>query len=299
MKVVDKKLLFISSVERDSGSIADFQVNLPSHLVACQPNQRLRMVLNDLVLPYTWFNVQDTNNTFEVMENGPNSGFTVTLTNGSYNALQLRDHLKTVLTLRSMQSGGGYQFDVSFNEIDSKFTFTITNPYSGTNTITCSNNSHKLLGFKKGATNTFSGATLISTHSISTIYTDALLLHSDLLNTNVDKAAGVGDSFHLSNVFAKIPISTSPFNNIIFENQNDDYLINIPDQRLSQLRFWFSTIDHEAITLNDDFSFTLKIEVMEDDEKTMVEQNSGIGELLRLLVLQQHQQIQSSKQTKK
>ena len=77
MKVVDKKLLFISSVERDSGSIADFQVNLPSHLVACQPNQRLRMVLNDLVLPYTWFNIQDTNNTFQVMENGPNSGFTV------------------------------------------------------------------------------------------------------------------------------------------------------------------------------------------------------------------------------
>ena len=106
---------------------------------------------------------------------------------------------------------------------------------------------------------------------------------------------GVGDSFHLSNVFAKIPISTSPFNNIIFENQNDDYLINIPDQRVSQLRFWFTTIDHEAITLNDDFSFTLKIEVMEDDEKTMVEQNSGIGELLRLLVLQQHQQIRSSK----
>ena len=266
-------------------------------LVACQPNQRLRMVLNDLVLPYTWFNVQDTNNTFEVMENGPNSGFTVTLTNGSYNALQLRDHLKTVLTLRSMSAGGGYQYDVAFNEIDSKFTFTITTTYSGTNTITCSNNSNKLLGFKKGATNTFSAGSLRSTHSISTIYTDALLLHSDLLNTNVDKAAGTGDSFHLSNVFAKIPISTSPFNNIIFKNQNDDYLINIPDQRVSQLRFWFTTIDHEAITLNDDFSFTLKIEVMEDDEKTMVEQNSGIGELLRLLVLQQHHQM--TRQSKK
>ena len=142
-------------------------------------------------------NVQDTNNSFEVMENGPNSGFTVTLTNGSYNALQLRDHLKAALTLRSSQTGSIYTYDVSFNEIDSKFTFTITTPYSGTNTITCSNNSNKLLGFKKGATNTFSGATLVSTHSISTIYTDALLLHSDLLNTNVDKAAGVGDSFHL------------------------------------------------------------------------------------------------------
>ena len=100
----------------------------------------------------------------------------------------------------------------------------------------------------------------------------------------------------MSNVFAKVPISTSPFNNIIFENQNDDYLINIPDQRVSQLRFWFTTIDHTTITLNDEFSFTLKIEVLEDDEKTMVEQNSGIGELLRLLVLQQHQQMTSNRQ---
>ena len=39
-------------------------------------------------------------------------------------------------------------------------------------------------------------------------------------------------------------------------------------------------------TLNDDFSFTLKVEVLEDDEKTLVDQNMGLAELLRLLVLQ-------------
>jgi hypothetical protein len=32
--------------------------------------------------------------------------------------------------------------------------------------------------------------------------------------------------------------------------------------------------------------FTLKIEVLEDDEKTLIEQNRGLGELLKLLVLQ-------------
>ncbi len=51
MKVVDKKLLFISSSERDSGEPADFKISLPSHLVVCRAKQRLRMVLNDLVLP--------------------------------------------------------------------------------------------------------------------------------------------------------------------------------------------------------------------------------------------------------
>ena len=50
------------------------------------------------------------------------------------------------------------------------------------------------------------------------------------------------------------------------------------------------------ITLNDDFSFTLKVEVIEDDEKTMVDQNMGIGELLRLLVLQNREAMVSKDQ---
>ena len=53
MKVIDKQLLFISSDERDSGSISDFTVSMPSHLLTCRPSQKMRMVLNDVVMPYT------------------------------------------------------------------------------------------------------------------------------------------------------------------------------------------------------------------------------------------------------
>ena len=295
MKIVDKKLLFVSSSERDSGTIADFYLSLPSHLVTCRSHQRLRMILNDLVLPYTWFNVQETNRTFEVVENG--TAFTVTLTKGSYNALQLRDHLIVVLNAASAGSGQSYTYAVTFNDIDTKYSFSIDAPVValGANSITCAGPSHKLLGFAKAAVNTFVGSSLTSSHSISTIFTDALLLHSDLPNTNVDKGTGLKQTFHLSNVFAKIPINTSPFNNIIFENQNDDYLLNIPDRTVTQMRFYFTTVEHESIVLNDEFSFTLKVEVVEDDEKTLVEQNSGLGELLRLLVMQQHHQITQSK----
>jgi hypothetical protein len=60
------------------------------------------------------------------------------------------------------------------------------------------------------------------------------------------------------------------------------------------LRFWFTTTEHETIYLNDDFSFTLKLEVLEDDEKVLISQNTGIGELLKLLILQQHSQVRKS-----
>ena len=49
-----------------------------------------------------------------------------------------------------------------------------------------------------------------------------------------------------------------------------------------------TTVEHGIITLNDDFSFTMKVEVYEDDEKTLVSQNSGLGELMRLMLLQHH-----------
>ena len=291
MKVIDKQLLFISSDERDSGSISDFTLSMPSHLLACQPHQKMRMVLNDVVMPYTWYNIQETNRHFEIVENGVVTK--VSLDVGSYHANQLRDHMRDKL---NAASGAGYTYTVTFNEVSSKFTFTIGSP-SGVNSFgfTSETNdlgasAYKLLGFAKGSTNTFTGSSLVSTKAVSMMYTDAMYLHSDLLNTNVDKRAGERQAFHLSTAFAKIMINTSPFNNIIFQNQNDDYMLNVLDRRVTSLHFWVTTAEHGTIALNDDFSFTMKVEVYEDDEKTLVEQNMGLGELLRLLVLQNHVQ---------
>ena len=278
MKVVDKQLLFISSDERDSGTISDFTVSMPSHLLTCRPHQRMRMVLNDVVLPYTWYNVQDSNRKFQIVVNGVTHDVSLDL--GSYHALQLRNHLATKLN--------AHDVSVTFSETSSKFTFTMANPV-GTNALVFGENgAHSLLGFSKNSTNTFATSTLTSTGAVSMMFSDALYLHCDLLNTNVDKRAGDKSSFHLSTAFAKIAINTSPFNNIIFQNVNDDYMLNIIDRRVSELHFWVTTVEHGIITLNDDFSFTLKVEVFEDDEKTLVSQNSGLGELMRLMLLQHH-----------
>jgi len=288
MKVIDKQLLFISSEERDGGSVSDFTLSMPSHLLTCRPEQKMRMVLNDVVIPYTWYNVQDTNRHFEVVENG-GTAFQVSLDVGSYHALQLRDHLTLKLNAASAASGAGYTYSVAFHEVSSKFTFTIDAP-SVVNSFSFASgkSAYKLLGFAKGSTNTFSGSELVSSNAVSMMFTDALYLHCDLLNTNVDKRAGLKSVFHLSTAFAKIMINTSPFNNIIFQNVNDDYMLNIIDRRVTELHFWVTTAEHGIIELNDDFSFTLKVEVYEDDEKRMVDQNSGLGELMRLLLLQNH-----------
>ena len=178
---------------------------------------------------------------------------------------------------------------VSFLETSSKFTFTMANPVGTHNDLVFANKgAHRLLGFSKSSTNAFVDGVCQSVNAVSMMFADALYLHCDLLNTNVDKRAGTKSVFHLSTAFAKIMINTSPFNTIIFLNQNDDYMLNIIDQRVTELHFWITTAEHGVINLNDDFSFTLKVEVYEDDEKRIVDQNSGLGELLRLMLLQHH-----------
>ena len=283
MKVVDKQMLFVSSSERDSGSASDFHLSMPSHLLTCQPHQRLRLVLNDVVLPYTFYNVQESNRSFQVVQNG-GAPVTVQMTEGSYHALQLRDHLADVLSAVSV----GVSYTVTFHEKTSVFEFSITGA-SGVNSLSFQGTAaHKLLGFEKGSTNLFSLTKLTSSKAVSMMLTDALYLHCDMQNTNVDKGAGTNETFNLSSTFAKIMVNTSPFNNIIFVNANDDYMLNLSDKRIHGLRFWVTTTDHDPVSLNDDFSFTLKVEVIEDDEKIMKTQNAALGELLRLLVLQNH-----------
>ena len=68
MKVVDKRLLFINSTDRVSGSIENFMIEIPPHLLHKEKHQRMRIILNDVILPFTWYNVQPSNNTLQVTE---------------------------------------------------------------------------------------------------------------------------------------------------------------------------------------------------------------------------------------
>jgi hypothetical protein len=289
MKIVDKRLLFINSQDRVSGSIENFTVELPSHLLMRQKNQRTRLILNDLVLPYTWYNVQATNNNFVVVETilGVSTPVIITIPVGSYHALQLRTQIQTLLNA-SLQD----TYTVAYQEVSGKFKFVIGTNVNRTAqpqfimSVDTSNHTNRLIGFTPATTHVFVNNELQSSGSINMMFTDALFMHIDLPNNNVTKGSGNKDTFHVSNSFAKIPINSSPFNNIIYNNTNDDFLLNTADVVIDTLRFSIKTLNHEPIVLNDDYSFTLKLEVIEDDEKQLILQNSGLGELLKMLILQ-------------
>ena len=289
MKIVDKVMVFLNSTERDQGTVSDFTISLPQHLLSRKKNQQMRLILNDMNLPYTWYNVQSSNNKFKVYEDD----FSVTyyecdLLLGSYHVLQLRDHLKQRLDSYSILYGASYIYTVVYDELSAKFKFSAVKEgfeasYSFEFTST---SSHKLMGFEPNSDNPSANQTLESSRAINMMFTDALYLHCDLPTTNVNKSTDGG--FKISNVFAKINVNTVPFSNIIYHNVNDDFITNIPDQFINSLNFSIRTLEHNSIDLNDDFSLTLKLEIIEDDERLILKQNSTIMELLRTLLLQQH-----------
>ena len=298
MKVVDKRLIFVNSNERDSGSIDDFIVTIPPQLLTREENQKMRIVLNDLVLPYTWYNVQNSNNTFTLFERSAAAGgtfdkeFDVTLTPGSYHAIQLRDELAKAMTAASSSNGANYKYTVVFDETSARFTFSADNAnlqhINFAIEFVDGQTAHKLMGFDAVSAIQSVNSRVTSTRAINLMFTEAIFLHCDLPTKNINKGNGDKSKFTVSSAFAKIPINTSPFNNIIYTNVNDDFVAFIPDKFINAIRFRFHTLDHGRITFNDELSLTIKIEVLEDDEKVLLKQNQGIGELLRTMLLQSH-----------
>ena len=197
MKIVDKKMIFINSKERDSGTINDFTITLPTHLLTRKDNQKMRIILNDLVLPYTWYNVQSSNRSFDVRENNAAYPYQCLLTPGSYHVLQLRDHLKQQLDYYSATSGFNYVYTITYDEVSAKFKFTAAKANGATTTVyfifdgspTC-----KLHGFEPNSTNTFNGAiddpftNVTSTRAVNMMFTDALYMHCDLPRPTSTKA---------------------------------------------------------------------------------------------------------------
>jgi hypothetical protein len=183
MRVVDKKLIFIDSSERDDGTSDDFTISVPPHLLTRESHQTMRLVLNDLVLPYTRYNIQSSNRTFMIQElhNSP-AHITILVDEGSYHVMQLRGHIKAKLSAPTLLE----THDVSYDEKSGKFTIAAEDT-SGIYTLHLpARSAYKLLGFPANivvqvdegstyvvAVYSFRLGKITSVKSVNMMYTDA------------------------------------------------------------------------------------------------------------------------------
>lgn len=243
LKYIESKFFYISSKNRQSGSINQFLITFPNALFYNTDFKKhyLKINLNDCSILKEWYDILDNvNNNFEL------NGVPMTLTEGSPNVYLLLADLNAKLI-------GEYIVDYNINL--NKFNFTASNP---ANTIKPINSGH-LFGLIDGTTYTgsFQSSTIINIQ-----YENSLYLCCDVAVNGQNLDNIVNDKMNVSSIIARIPINQSTGQTIVYNS----YKNTTESIQLSTMNgvdcMTFSVYSNQGrhIPLNFNYTFSIKCE---------------------------------------
>lgn len=247
LNYIASKYLYLTTANRvESSPINGAQLIFPQDLLSGANSNGVKILkvnLQDLQVNREWYNIQNNRNNNFVFNGTPGI-----LAEGNPNVYTLRDQLNTLLT-------GSYivSYDLSLN----KYTFTSTLGTETFQPINCG----EFLGLTNGIVYTGS---FVSEYPINLQYEHSLYLQADFAtNTNnLDNISTTGVTANVSNIIARIPISSAPFDDIQFCSYKN---IN---EALQLTTFGFNTAIFSLVTnrgykppLNHNWTFSLKIEI--------------------------------------
>lgn len=221
------------------GLTSDCEFNLP--LVEIPSNYHIHVSVENFACPYTFYNINSSNNTLVYYENTTYK--TLTITPGNYNINSFISHLLQTLTA----------FTITYNSITNRLTITNNVQFSFSQTSTCLS----LLGFSTGATaDLVSGVyTLTSNICVNLSPYRCICIGSNLRTFSMNSSLPNNQS-----ILASIPINTAPNSIIVYENKNNfkcnTYTNIISDLRIKLMDHRFNTLDlnggHWTLTLRFD-----------------------------------------------
>jgi hypothetical protein len=221
-----------------NNQISDCYYNLPN--IELTPDEIAYISLKDAVIPYSFYNVNNTNNKLNYTINSIN--YSITLINGYYNVNTLRLHLLELFglnwTINYISKLNKYEFIHSINN----FTFL--------NTSTC----FELLGFKSNITYSSTLLKLTSSICCNTFTIKNIYISSDnfILN-NVDS-----NNHNRSNIICSIPVK-GLYNSILFYEDSSKHLIYKLDN-IVNLHIKLTDQDNNLLDMNS-IHYTLTIEI--------------------------------------
>jgi hypothetical protein len=171
--------LYIDSSERTSGTNSSFQ-SKPADLST--GNKYDSVVVSQVSIPKSWYNVPNNFRTFTLSEGGALS--TVTIPAGNYNRLTLANVLPALLTAASTV---GKTYTMTYPDVTTvadtgKFTFSYTPVVVGDDIkfIFDDSSMFQQLGFGQSSTNTFTAGSLVSTNVINFQIISSIFITSDM-----------------------------------------------------------------------------------------------------------------------
>jgi hypothetical protein len=224
----------------NNNSFSDCNFYLPVMELPLQ--HTIMLSVQSVIIPYTFYNINDSNNTLNYTQNNISSQ--VIISKGNYNAI----NLATFLTA-SMPN-----FTVKYNPIINKFSFTNnSNDFSFSTSSTC----FTILGITNSLLSS-TGKIYISTNCVNLLSNMCICIQSNLPTGNINTS-----KLSEGNVLCSFPVETPPYSLITYKNTNS-FKTNLYSNTISYINIRIADHTNNLIDLNGcHFSMTLQIDVVD------------------------------------
>lgn len=240
--------LFIDSSQRDEGvSPSYFSILLQKPIIKTNRNSIFRVRITSVVIPFSFNQVNSTNNVLSYQDN--NNFYSITIPQGNYAITDLLATIQTLIEVQTSQSFNTTTFlNFTFDQATSKATLgfntgnTISQaifiPFSGNNVIMM-----RMLGFTSNISFSFSlpnnFASQTSNQVVNVSPSKTLFIRSETLIQNSNYESLVGKN-EISDILTQIPIQTS-FNTFLnWYDQSSDLFSEINNNIIDKINLYLT-----------------------------------------------------------
>ena len=285
MRLVNTKLLFLNTADRDEGKINNATFHIPKELLMVGNDQFMRLTLVDSVIPYQWYNTESYNNKFAVFMQTSDlpagQWSVVSIPEGTYTAISAKSKLKTILNdptnatyFNPVFSAQVITWNITYDFDTGKYTYsgeatnlgqTITSmefDFSSTHGIsvdmeeTCND----LMGF---AIDSYTFNPSIVSPLIATIQQEeAVYIRCNLQMPNLMFADG---QFTPADILARVPLLTPPYSNVVYANLQNDMSFLLNTKYIDTITLSLTNENSVFLDIQANYQLTFKFDTLEPD----------------------------------
>ena len=278
MKLIKSQTLFVQGKNRITGGNPwNFEISIPEKYIMCDNEDIIQITLMNYSTYRSWYTLNTGYNTiaFKNMVSTVTTNITIPAGNYSYK------NLATMIS--SLYPSTTCTWNVSSNKL--KFVFVQNHELS------FPDQSYQILGFNQGAVVT--GTTITSQNVLKPTTYDHICIHlknvTPHMNFNLDNNQGI--DMKVSDILLAMPVTSQPFDLLVWRNYNNEFPLYIKEKKLSSLRFWFTDYDNNLLTYIPDCQMSIRVDtyrIKDDDNESMKNALNDINKFMKLSFLSQN-----------
>lgn len=304
-EVLYSKLVFVDSHDGVKGKSLRPSFHIPANAFSCSAGESMRMVLKHFTMPKSFYDINESNNIFYYRNTGNSTNIKIVLNEGDYTASELAAEVQRAV--RATSGLGGTAFTCAYVPITRTFTLVIPGAYPSGFFFSVFDKSetvpeyyqdtNEVLGgtpttdvatpvnmFDGGAHTTGGSATTVTSKypiRLSTIENVYLRCSAqgDAYSTTSFDVKKTGNKIDASDIWAAIPNVVNSNNNIVLEDNSDDFQIHIKQGSVSTLKFSLSdgkgrslplVAPDQAVDGNINFNLCFRFEIMSEPHEAHI-----------------------------